>query len=226
MLKILTYKYLVCALLFLLAGSVLSQTKSKHFSVYTGMGVSLTNSSSLNDYLRNTIPSGSGDTIKSFSTAIEFFGGLEYELSKKFSLKVDYAYFFRSMTYSISFLTYDYFYYIHQPYLIANYSVKGNRYKINMGAGAGYMFGTLSEAIYSVNEKKYSSSGLAVKTEVVISLALSNNFYSYISGSLSNSFMSSLKDSNGNKLTHSNGKEVNLSSFNAGVRLGVLVYLF
>lgn len=220
------YKFFSVVLIFLLIASSSSQIKSKHFLLYSGMGISFTNAASLNDYLRNTIPSGSGDTIKSFGSAIEFFGGLEYEFSKKFSIKVDYSYFFRSMTHKFSFITYDYFYYVHQPYLIADYSVKGNNYKINVGAGAGYMFGTLSEAIYSSNEKKYSSSGLAVKGELVVSLALSKNFYSYISGSLSNSFMSPLKDSNGNKLMHSNGKEVNLSSFSAGVRLGVLVYLF
>src|ERR1700674_2060933 len=66
----------------------------KQLSFALGMGVSYGHMTSFNNYLKEVI--GVSDSVKSFNIGIEFFGGLEYELSKKFSLRLEYSYFIRS----------------------------------------------------------------------------------------------------------------------------------
>ena len=80
----------------------------KQLSVSAGMGISYGTSPSFTSYLREVLPL-SRDSVRTFNVGIEFFGGLEYELSRKFSLRLEYAYFLRSISYNFSYFTFDYF---------------------------------------------------------------------------------------------------------------------
>ena len=226
MLKILTCKLITGLILLSSTNILFSQNKYSHLLIHSGIGVIFSNTASVNDYLQHSLPLTSTDSVKTFSIGAEYFGSVEYEFTNKLSLKLDYSYFSREDTYNLSFANYNYNYRVHQPYVLLNYFGKLKGSKLNIGAGVGYHFGTLTETIFTFYEKKYSSNGFAIKAEMTLALKIIKNFYFSMGVLLSNSFMNPLKDSNGNKLTHSNGKEVNLSSFNAGVRLGVLVYLF
>src|SRR5437762_14044231 len=89
----------------LISGSVLSYSQSdtskyikfkKKVSISLGMGISYGTAPSFRSYLLEVLPL-SKDSVRTFNVGIEFFGGLEYELSKKFSIRLEYAYFIRSI---------------------------------------------------------------------------------------------------------------------------------
>lgn len=195
------------------------------FSFSTGMGISMSTAPSLVDYIRNDIPFANKDSVKSFGVGLEFFGAFEYDITKNFSLKLDYSYFIKSLSYNFSYFTYDYFYSIHQPYLIGSYVIRGSTYKFKFGAGVGYHLAQLKKDIGAGSDLIYDASGLGYRGEVVFMAQLSNKLGSYASGFINGSSIGSLKDKNDNPLKNSQtGEEVNLGGFGVGLRLGLSIY--
>ena len=196
------------------------------FSLSGGMGISMTTSSSFVDYVRNDIPFSNKDSVKAFGVGLEFFGALEYDVSKHFSLKADYSYFIKSRTYNYSYFTYDYFYYVHQPYLMGFYAVRGTSYAFKFGGGLGYHVAQFTKDIGAGSNLVYNASGLGYRAEAIFSAQLSKRLGSYISGFVLGTSIGTLKDSNKNPLKNSQtGEDVNLSSFGVGVRIGFSIYL-
>jgi hypothetical protein len=190
--------------------------------ISAGMGISLVNTPAFNDFLKDEIPYSNTDSIKNFSVGVEVFGGLELQFNKRFSLKLDYSYFFKTLSYNYGgFITYDYFYLIHQPYLMAYYNIPGKHYRFSFGGGAGYLYSIFHRTDQGGIDIKYTSTGFGIKGEAIFSAELSNKLYSYLSGFLIGESFGILKDSNGTLLVSPlTGKEVNLSTFGLGLRLG------
>jgi hypothetical protein len=209
--------------------STFSATSNVHrFAFSVGMGISLLNNSSFTNYLRREIPYSSTDSIKSFTTGIEFFGGIEYVLSKNFSMKLDYSYAVRSATYSSpNFITdYNYDINMHQGYLMAYYLIPKPSFDLKFGIGAGYLLTLLSTQATITSSNSYKASGFSFRGEGVFAPYLSKNFQAVISGFVTVNNIGSFKNTAGNYLTSSNSTEqVNFSGFGAGVRIG-FSYIF
>jgi hypothetical protein len=213
--------------------SVFSQNKKigepfkSRFSFSLGMGISMSTAPSLVDFIRNDIPLINKDSVKSFGVGFEFFGAVEYDISKDFSFKLDYSYFIKSLSYSYSYFTYDYFYSIHQPYLMGYYVVRKPAYSFKFGAGLGYHFAQLTKDIGAGSNLVYNASGAAYRGEVVFTAELSKKLASYFSGFVMGSSIGSLKDkSTSNVLKNSQtGAAVDLEGFGIGARLGLIIYL-
>ncbi len=190
-----------------------------------GMGISMSTSPSLVDYIRNDIPFANKDSVKSFGVGLEFFGAFEYGVTGNFSLKFDYSYFIKSLSYNYSYFTYDYFYLIHQPYLIGSYVLRGKTYTFSFGAGIGYHAARLTKDIGAGSDLVYNAWGPGYRGEVVFMAMLSKRLGSYAGGFISGSSIGSLEDSFGQPLRNSQtGEEVNLSGFGVGLRLGLTFY--
>jgi len=194
------------------------KVEKNRLSVYAGMGLGYTLTPSFNDLVRNEVFGGARDSVKSFSVGLEVFGGMEYELSRTFSLRFDYSYFFKSKTYYNYFTTFDYFYYIHQPFIIGSYVIRGINYRFKIGAGFGYHFAQLQKSIYGAQANNYNSHGPAVRGEILFSTKISPRLDTYLSGFISGSFFNSFHVNTG-----SSTQNVNLSGFGVGVRLGLLI---
>ena len=188
-----------------------------------GMGISMSTTPSFNDYLINSVPNLNRDSVKNFSVGFEFFGGLEMELSRRFSVKLDYSYFFKSKTY-YSIYTYNINYNIHQPVLMGYYIISGAGYKFKLGGGVGYSFAFMTHNIEGGGAVDYHSGGPSIKGEVLFDMRLSGRLSSYISGFVSRNSLSKLKDANGNFLKDPiTGNNVNLNGLAFGLRLGLNV---
>lgn len=209
--------------------SLLQQNKKNFFTAISfGMGVDYSNNPSLKKYIQYTIPQyvtlSPSDQLSDFASGLEFFGGIERQISKNFSLKAEYLYFIKS--YNVAVVPqYDFSYTNHQPFLIVNYIIPNEYFYIKLGAGAGYILSKFRVKLFG-GETDYTSSGLGLKLEGVLNAQISKSVTGYISGYLYNTIQQDLKDNNGNDLISSNGDKVNLSSFGAGLRLGVEVYIF
>lgn len=197
----------------------------KRFSLSLGMGISTSTAPSFVDYVRNDVPVLNKDSIKSFGVGFEFFGAAEYDVSKEFSLKLDYSYFVKNLSINYAYFTYNYFYYIHQPYVMGFYVLRKNNYGFKFGGGLGYHFARMSKDIGAGSNLEYSASGLAYRGEIEFYSLLSDRLGAYVSGFLMGSSIGTLKDSDNNILKNpGSGADVNLSGFGVGARIGISYY--
>lgn len=196
------------------------------FSFSLGMGISMSTAPSFIDYVRNDLPIVNKDSVKSFGVGFEFFGALEYDVSKEFSVKLDYSYFVKNISVDYAYFTYNYFYSVHQPYLMGFYVIRKKNYGFKFGAGLGYHFAQMSKDIGASSNLDYSASGLGYRGEIIFYSNLSKRLGSYVSGFIMGNSIGALKDSNSNILKNSlTGSDVNLSGFGVGARLGISFYL-
>ena len=196
--------------------------QSKHLFIYAGMGLCYTSTPSFNTYIRNTIYNGLYDSVKTFSVGLEVFGGVEYEVSKKFSIGLDYSYFTKSRTYDVYYGIEDFFYFIHQPYIIFRYIIKGKNYSFKFGGGTGYHIGQLQISGIGNYVSKYNSSGIGFKGEVLFSAKMSQILRTYFSGSIGGAVLSSFTVTN----SFGDSNKVNLSNFGIGIRIGLSYKIF
>jgi len=192
------------------------------------MGINYCNNNSLIDFIElqlpnyNTVPQN--ERFSKFSTGLEFFGGVEYQLTKNLSIKGDYSYFIKSINIP-RFPNYDYSYINHQPYTILNYIIPKEYFFLKIGGGVGYLFSNLTKKEFG-NQQDYSSSGIGLKLEGIFNAQISKNVASYLSGFITQSFQSDLKDGSDVVLKSLDNSIVNLSSFGFGLRLGLEVFVF
>jgi hypothetical protein len=208
------------------ADSQVKLSKKKLITFSTGMGIDYGATPDFTDYLRDEIPYSNKDSINSFHAGIEFFGGIEYDLSQTISAKLDYSYYLRSINYSYSFFVFDYTIASHQPYLFINYLSKSDNYRFKFGLGTGYHMQSVDNKVNPSTTLNYKSSGVGVRGEVVFSPMFSKKFWGYISGFVFGNFYGKLKDDNGNVLKASNSTvEASLSGYGVGARLGFSIIL-
>jgi hypothetical protein len=201
----------------------------KYTSLSFGMGAIYGNNTSLKNYIQYEIPNYGlltrDQQLSEFYTGLDFFGGIEKQISKDFSIKADYSYFIKSYNVNM-YPQYDFSYSSHQPGLMLFYIMPQEYSYIKVGAGTGYVLSNFTVKEYGL-EKSYSSNGIGLKTEVILNVQVGKSFASYISGYLIKTFLQNLKDNIGNELLTNVTKEnVNLSSFGAGIRLGVEIFFF
>lgn len=218
----------ILLIILLFSSSVLSQnkdtSKSENFkySISIGMGISLTNNPSLNDYLKNVLPFKSKDSVKTWNIGLGFIGGIEYKVAKKFSLKLEYTYFTRSINYNYSYLIFDYFTVVHKPGIMVYYLINGKNFQFKIGSGFSAQFAKFERDLGSNNVIKYTSNGFGYKGELAFEPKLSKRLGVNIAGFVIAEKLSSLKDQNNNLLIDPVSKnEVNLSDFGVGVSIGL-----
>jgi len=205
------------------------QSKKSYFTSFSfGMGIIYSNNSSLQDYIEfdvadyNSIPTD--ERISTFTSGISFFGSAERQILTDFSLKAEYSYLIKTTDVPYN-PNYQYSYYTHQPMLTVNYLLPQKFSYIKFGFGGGYFFSDFTRR-YLNNESDYKSSGPAVKFEIVFNAQLGKNAATYFSGFMQKTFMSDLKNSNGNFLNGRDESKVDISSFGMGVKLGLELYFF
>ncbi len=202
--------------------------KLKYISFSFGMGINYCDNNSLIDFAElqipnyNTVPQT--ERFSKFSTGLEFFGGIEHQLSRNVSLKADYSYFIKSVNIS-RFPNYDYSYFSHQPFLTIYYIIPQEYSFLKFGAGAGYIISELRVKEFSL-EKSYTSGGLGLKLEGILNAQISRNVAGYFSTFIIKSFQTDLKDGNNTVLNNLKNEKVNLSSFGFGLRIGLEVFVF
>ncbi|MBS1517045.1 MAG: hypothetical protein JSS91_03070 [Bacteroidetes bacterium] len=206
-----------------------SQSSERFFTSFSfGMGVSYSDNSSLLNFIETDVDGYSqipnDQKLSSFSSGILFFGSAERQVHKNFSVKGEYSYFIKSIDIPSN-QNYQYSYYSHQMILNVNYLIPQKYSYFKFGLGGGYLLTDFTRK-YITAETEYTSSGPAVKFEITFNAQLGKNAATYLSGFLLKSFMSDLKDKNGKYLSNNLTDRVNLSSFGAGIKLGLELYFF
>ncbi len=194
----------------------------KHFYIYTGMGVDYGITQELNDFLIASIPYSTSDTIKPFNAGVNFFGGIERELTDKLSASLEYAYYVRSFDYTYSPAVFDYTILNHQPYLLLRTNFTKLKYNFKISAGIGYHFQQFNDKLNNSTTLRYFSSGPSVKADFTFLPKFSEKLMVYLSAYGFYNFYGKLKDENGNLLIIPNSvKDVSLKGYGIGARLGL-----
>lgn len=242
--KIMKNKHLILLIFFIFDFSILSRISfadsthvsfmslnknKKYTSVSFGMGANYGNNPSLKNFIQLKVPNyntlSRDDQLSEFATGLDFFGGVERQITKNLSLKAEYSFFTKSYNVKL-YPEYDFSYTNHQPFLMLFYVIPQEYSYIKVGAGSGYIFSNLSVREFGM-ENSYTSNGFGFKTELVFNAQIGKSFASYISGYIFKSFLSDFKDNKGKELlTNATNESVNSSSFGAGIRLGVEIYIF
>jgi hypothetical protein len=207
-----------------------SLNKKKNYTSFSfGMGALYSNNPSLKKFIQNKIPLyntlGPNDQLSEFYTGIDFFGGLEKQITKNFSIKGEYSYFVKS--YNVNYFPqYNFSYSNHQPYLMFYYIIPQEYSYIKLGAGTGYILSKLTVKEFGA-ENSYTSGGVGFQAEAILNAQIGKSFAGYLSVYFVNTILPGLKDSNGKELLNNvTGETVNLSSFGAGIRFGVEIFIF
>lgn len=218
--------FIILVSLVLINSEVFTQTPEKfrkHLSFYAGMGINYGITPDFNDYLVASIPYSTSDSIKSFNAGVEFFGGLEYDLTSNISAGIDYSYYIRGLSYIYSPAVFDYTITNHQPYAFINYNFRKPKLHFKFGVAVGYHIQQLDNKVNNSTTLKYTSSGPSLKFSFTFLPKFSENFYIYMSGFAFLNIYNKLKDENRNVLKASNSSlEASLKGYGVGARLGIL----
>lgn len=218
-------KILLFALL--VSSASLLRAQSQVFELNAGMGIDMSATPSLNDYI-NTSFATSQDERPSVNTNVEFYGEVGRQISSHFQMGLEYAMAIASYN-TVNFKAgkYDLSYTIHMPSLMAYYVINGTGYKFKFGGGLGYRIASVDETLsFYSSAVNYTSSGVGGLLKADGSTSLGGNLYANIAGLLRMDFIGVPKNGNA-KLSYKNvaNEEVNMNSFSAGLRLG-LTYMF
>lgn len=204
--------------------------KNKKYTSFSfGMELSYGTNQSLKNFIQYELPYYSeltrDEQLSDFATGLAFFGGVERQISNNFSIKGEYSYFLKSYNVKL-FPNYDFSYTSHQPYLIFYYIIPQEYSYIKLGAGTGYLLSDLKVKEFG-SQRDFTSNGLGLKGEIIFNAQIGKSFAGYLSGNISKTFLSNLKDTYGKELlTNGTNETVNLSSFSVGLRLGVEIFFF
>ncbi|RCK71924.1 MAG: hypothetical protein IGBAC_0724 [Ignavibacteriae bacterium] len=217
------YKSLI--LIFLPFTILLSQEGTNHsnFNLSGGIGVHLFNSPSLTDYLNSL----SLHRYDDFIVNPEFSVSFGRQISKNYSLNLDYTYIINSFNIENVTTKIENQLNIHIPIIILYHYYRTNGVILKLGLGAGYSYAVFSRKIFVMQTEKFFSRGFGLKLAIEANTPFGDNIYGLIAGDVKFMLMSELRNSVSEKLTFRYGnqnKSLDLDFFNIGLKFGIIYY--
>ena len=189
--------------------------------VVGGMGISFVASPSLNDYLNYNF--SSSDELGTFNTTAEFYGEIDYTISPKFQIGLEYVYAIYGYSTSSPGLNYKLDYNHYKPSILGYYVLNGEGYKFKFGGGFGIRTVDLTESINTTDEgaQKFSTTGFGLLGRIQGHTALGGNFYANV-GSTIRYDAPGVPENGDNKLHNTlTNEDVNINSFSVSVNIGI-----
>lgn len=187
------------------------------------MGINFVNMPDFRDYLNENY-GFQGENLADFSSMIEFSAEITEKISNKFYTGVELSYSFNSFTTVLYGGKYEMKYSFVQPTAVIYHVTKGKGYAYRIGGGIGPRFVSLSETKpYSIYALNYTSTGYGLVFRGDASTQLSQILYAYIGADLRYEAGGTPK-SDGVAIIHRN-KNVEISAFSAGIKLGLFLQL-
>ncbi len=198
------------------------------FSATAGMGLEYFNSPSISRYLAYQI---GGVIPGTYTTAVQFVVGADYQILHDWEVGLEYGYITRSVSGSNN-ININYSYSL--PSLIVRRTTEGDGYYFRYGVGIGYHFGTFgTTSAYSTNVTNYYADGLGFKIDAAFDTKLDKNFYARIAVDGRGEFVGTLKSGNGDALTYSTydgnnyqSHPVNMNFSGVGITFGLVYYIW
>jgi len=185
------------------------QSLKAQVDVVGGMGISMVYNPSLNDYLDMR----ADEEIQAFATTVEFYGEVDYSITEKYQIGIEYAYSLFDFT---SYSRYNYsLSYAHQkPSLLAYYVISGEGYKFKFGGGAGLRVVSVVENIFI--DENFEALGFGLLVRAQGHTKLGDNIYANIGSTLRADFPGT--PTNDNNDFHN---DANINSISISLNLGI-----
>ena len=193
------------------------------FHVSAGMGFNLVNAPVFTDYV-NTNFAPPGNRLSDFSSAIEFFGELNYSLNNNFYLAIDYSNVIFSFNTASYVGNYDISYIHFKPSLLSYYVISGTGYMFKFGGGLGPRFVSLDEKLPNFyNSINYKTTGYGIVLRASGNTILSGDMYANIGLDFRYDNTGNLKGYK--KLFDTiNNSDVNLNGITFAIKLGITYF--
>jgi hypothetical protein len=214
---------MVVALLPLLSCAVRAQEQpltGLRFAISAGMGVNYISPGDVVDMINGAYKPA--QRVGEFHAGADFFGSLRMLLSDEWAVTAEYAYLLNSYNIESGFGPGDFTMTVHMPTLLVHYLfVSEPFYDLGVGGGIGYHFGTLAIK-YGTIDEPYTGSGPGVMLALTGNTALGERAFVHLAGNLRWEFIGDVRNAAGKSPgVNAQGAPVTLSSFSAGVRIGM-----
>lgn len=212
------------AVMFFLAGNA----RAQQFSAYGGLGVEYYKADGLSNYLNYAAPGSMNPG--SYTSAIRFLLGGEYDITKDWAVGVEYGYITKSVTGSNSSYSQQVSFSYSLPSLTIRRLIRGKGYSFRFGGAFGYHFGSLSvSSPYSNQTEDYSAKGFGMQLDGSLDTELDPKLYARVAVSARAEFVGNLKAADGSELTYldynsNNTLPVNMHLFGVGLLFGLVYY--
>ena len=200
-------------------------SKGRAFGISFGLGLSVVKVTDIVDYINlRYLPLSKLDD---FTSAPEFFGGVELGVSETWGMKLEYAYMFKSYNLGQGLTSPDVISYgVHMPTVLIQYLIYGQGYAVKVGGGLGYHIAILSEDYSFYGNQRYSSSGIGIKAELEGNTAFDDHLFGYIVIDIRENIMNEFKDSDGSTmLIPLKATNARLNLFSLGLKFGFIYYI-
>jgi hypothetical protein len=205
-------------------------TESRFFDFTTGLGIGAHSAPSIANYINLVAQPALDQKVDQFSTAVEFYAVPELQVSREWSLALEYSLLVKS--YSINdrsgFSRTDMSYEVHMPSLLMHYLVFGDGYRLKFGGGFGYHFVAFNQSFpTNGSAETLRTAGLGFKLDAVGNTRFDETFYGSIGFDLRWDYLGTLKRSGETTpVAQSITNLPRMSFFNAGVKFGITFQLF
>lgn len=200
----------------------------QRFSAYGGLGVEYYKADGLSNYLNYAAP-GSVQP-KSFTSAIRFFLGGEYDVTSDWAIGIDYGYILKSVSGNNSIGSQQINLSYSLPSLAIRRLIMEKGYSIRLGGTFGYHSGSLSTSSpYSTQTQDYSASGIGFSLDGSLDTQLDERLFARVGVDARAEFIGDLKAKDGSDLTYvdynsGNSLPVDMNLFGVGVSFGLVYY--
>lgn len=198
---------------------------SKSVGITAGLGLSVVKVSDIVDYINLRYAPLS--KLDDFTSAPEFFGGVEIRMSDAWGLKLEYAYLFKSYNLGQALTSADVISYgVHMPTVLIQHLMYGEGYAVKVGGGLGYHLASLSEDYSLYGNRRYNSTGIGFKVELEGNTAFDDHLFGYIVIDMRENIMNEFKDSLGGTMSIPlKASNVRLNLFSLGLKFGFIYYV-
>lgn len=194
------------------------------YDITAGMGITFQSTPSIKDYIDNSNPGSGSDKLAEYSSAINFFGEVDYSLSPTFSLGIEYENKLFSYNGTNS---YDLSYTTHSPSILAYYVVEGAGYQFKFGGGAGYRIVSVDEkfGVLENTASNFTANGFGLLLKAQAHTLLGGDFYASVGGDIRYDLIG--EATNGDQEFGSNvlDEKVNFNTLAFSVKLGISYFL-
>jgi hypothetical protein len=200
----------------------------KFFDVTVGLGINAHFAHPVANYINLIAKPRQDQRIDIITSAPEFFGVAELQLSDEWSVGIEYSLLLKSHSvddqsgYARSEIAYQ----VHMPTILVHRLIFGDGYRVKVGGGIGYSFCSFRQQFQPYGtEEVFRTAGPGFKLEAVGNTKFDETFYGSIGIDLRWDFPGTLEETGA---APAGGRIIGLPSmdfFNAGIKFGVTFQL-
>lgn len=213
------------AIIFFLTGMILFQVSIfPQWEFRSSMGINFVKNNELSSYI-NKYYAASYNKLSDYNAAIEFALEAGY-LIAQYQVGIEAAFEKNSFNFSTSIGNYVFDYSSTSITPLFYFVVLGSGFKLKAGGGVGLRFFSADETKPPLNSAvNYQSTGYGFLLKADGSTMLGGNFFAYICGDLRYNFYGIPKNNGIELKKNSFGETLNLSSFSAGIKIGISYFI-